>query len=156
MSNKRGRKSMYESHVQPYLEKIKDWVSEGATEKEVAKALGISVSVFYDYKNKYPELAEACKYSRHEIVLEARKKLIRRAFGYSYTETKKYITKDKETGKEVVRIEESTKYQPEDVGALAMILRNYDDTYSDKDKQQTKNSIEELELRKKLAEEKMF
>ena len=156
MKNKRGRKSMYESHVQPYLEKIKEWITEGATEKEIAKSLGISVSVFYDYKNKYPELSEACKYSRQDLVLEARKKLIRRAFGYHYTETKKYITRDKETGKEVVRIEESEKWQPEDVGALAMILRNFDDTYSDKDKQQTEIAKEDLELRKKLAEEKMF
>lgn len=153
---KRGRKSKYETHVKPHLEKIKEYVSHGATEKEIADALNISQSVFYDYKKQYKELADACSNSRMKIVFEARKRLIRRAFGYSYEETKKYITRDKDTGKEVIRIETTTKWQPEDVSALAMILRNFSDDWRDKDNAYYENQTEELELKKKLADEKCF
>ena len=44
MANKRGRKSVYETHIQPHLEDIKKAVSAGATIPEIAKALDVAES----------------------------------------------------------------------------------------------------------------
>lgn len=56
---KRGAKSKYETCVMPYLETIKAKVKEGVTEEAIAQSLGISVASLNNYRNKYPEFAEA-------------------------------------------------------------------------------------------------
>lgn len=56
---KRGAKSKYEQLVEPYLVKINEMVRKGVTEKEIAKALGITEQTLNNYKNKYPALVEA-------------------------------------------------------------------------------------------------
>lgn len=48
--------SKYDTHVVPNLDKIRNWVKEGATEREIAQALGISYSGFRKYKNEYDQL----------------------------------------------------------------------------------------------------
>lgn len=56
---RRGAKSKYEQLVEPYLDKINGMVRKGITEKEIAKALGITEQTLNNYKNKYPALVEA-------------------------------------------------------------------------------------------------
>lgn len=56
---KRGAKSKYEQLVAPYLKEINEKVRKGITEKEIAKALGITEQTLNNYKNKYPALVEA-------------------------------------------------------------------------------------------------
>lgn len=56
---KRGAKSKYERLVKPYLTEIKQKVREGVTEEAIADALGICVATLNNYRNKYPEFAEA-------------------------------------------------------------------------------------------------
>ena len=56
---KRGAKNKYETSVKPYLMQINEKVRQGVTEAEIAKALGISVASLNNYRNKYPEFAEA-------------------------------------------------------------------------------------------------
>lgn len=55
----RGAKSKYAALVEPYLDKINEMVRKGVTEKEIAKALGITEQTLNNYKNKYTELVEA-------------------------------------------------------------------------------------------------
>ena len=57
---KRGRKSKYFTHVEPYLDNISEW-SESMTEAQIAKKLGVGKTAFNDYKMKYPKLMEAIK-----------------------------------------------------------------------------------------------
>lgn len=56
---KRGAKSKYETCVLPYLDTIRAKVREGVTEEAIAHSLGISVASLNNYRNKYPEFAEA-------------------------------------------------------------------------------------------------
>ena len=65
--SKVGRKSKYPTHVQPNLDLIKSWKMQGYLEESMCNNLGVSVSQFNEYKNKYPELKEALKEGKEHV-----------------------------------------------------------------------------------------
>ena len=67
---KRGAKGKYERLVLPYLAEINEKVRQGVTEAEIAKALGISVASLNNYRNRYPEFAEALSKDKGADVLQ--------------------------------------------------------------------------------------
>ena len=56
-----GRPSKFETHIKPHFDDIKKAFDRGVEEKEIAKNLGITISTWCDYKNKYSECAELLK-----------------------------------------------------------------------------------------------
>lgn len=66
---KRGAKSKYEQLVEPYLKKVNEKVRQGVTEEEIARSLNISVASLNNYRNKYPEFAEALSKDKGADVL---------------------------------------------------------------------------------------
>jgi transcriptional regulator with XRE-family HTH domain len=116
---KRGRKSKYDTHVKPYLNRIPKWRRNGMTEAQIAKKLGIAMSSFSLYKLKHSEFSEALKNSKEELIENLEDSLFRRAMGYSYEETK--IEKESD-GR--AKITKTTKELPPDVGALIFALKN--------------------------------
>ena len=147
----RGRKSKYDEVVKPHLDKIKSWCADsGATEKDICDTLGIAVSTFNEYKHKYPELMEALKKGRKELVLEIKSSLAKKARGYDYEEKKTYIKKD-DMGKDVKYTEITTKHQPPSEAAANMLLKNYDKDWKDNPAMYDLKR-QELELRKMMAE----
>ena len=68
---KRGAKSKYESLVKPYLTEINKKVREGVTEAAIAQSLGISVASLNNYRNAYPEFAEALSKGKGADELQA-------------------------------------------------------------------------------------
>ena len=147
----RGRKPKYDSYIKPHLEKIKDWAAAGATEREICDALGVSVSAFNDYKNKYSELSDALRAGRQNVVLNIKAALYKRALGFNYEEK---IGRNSE--KNGVSTEIYQRYAPPDTTAAAMLLRNYDKSWRDKDKQTADFKAQELEIKKALAESNNF
>lgn len=149
--NKGGRQCKYDEKVKPYLDKIRHWCADsGATEKEICATLGIAVSTFNEYKKKYPELMEALKKGRTELVLEIKSSLAKKARGYDYEEKKTYIKKD-EDGNDIKYTEITTKHQPPSEAAANMLLKNYDKTWLDNPAMYDLKK-QELELRKIMAE----
>lgn len=67
---KRGAKNKYETCVKPYLAEINKKVREGVIEREIANSLGISVASLNNYRNKYPEFAEALSKDKGADVLQ--------------------------------------------------------------------------------------
>ena len=65
-----GRKSKYETSVEPYLEAINKKIREGVTEEAIAESLGICVATLNNYKKKHPELAAALRDDKGKDVLE--------------------------------------------------------------------------------------
>lgn len=61
---KKGRKSKYDVQVMPHLEIIAAWCRDGATEKDIAKKLGISLSTLNKYKAEIPEFSDTLKRNR--------------------------------------------------------------------------------------------
>lgn len=148
MKNKAGRKNKYETHVKPYLANIREWASN-ATEKDIAKNLGVALSSFMAYKNKYPELQQAIVSGQQDLVMDLKSALIKRAKGYDYEE--KTVTKSGVDDKEPT-IQIKQKLMPADVGAAIFLLKNLDrenwaDNWHNKELKE-----KELALKKILAE----
>lgn len=150
-----GRPSIYETEILPHLDKIREAVKKGATIKEIADALGIAESTLYKYKNEKTELNKAFTCGRANIVIEIRGALLKKALGYEYEEKKQYIKKD-ENGESVTYTVITTKHQPPSETAGAMLLRNYDNSWLDKDNITTQLKQQEFELRKTMAESNNF
>lgn len=151
MSEKRGRKNKYEQYVKPYLKKIEEWTKSGATEKEICTALGIAVSTFNEYKNEFSELSDALRAGRQNVVLDIKAALLKKALGFEYEEKR-----GTRKGDQMANVEIYKRYCPPDTTAAAMLLRNYDDSWRDKDTITTDMKQQEIELRKAIAEANSF
>lgn len=146
-----GRKSKYEEYVQPYLNQITEWARSGATEKEISDALGVALSTFSVYKNEYSELSDALRTGRQTVILNVKAALYKKAIGFEYEE-KRGVKK----GDKVVSTEIFKRYSPPDTTAAAMLLRNYEEQWRDKDSVQTDFKRQEIEIKKALAEANNF
>lgn len=152
-----GRPNKYESHVKPHFKEIKEAFDRGVEEKEIAKSLGISVSTWCDYKNKYSEFAELLKRDQDktkEILQRLDSALLRIAEGFEYKEQKQYITED-ESGRKKKHTEIMTRYYPPNPTAIFGALNRFDPDYK-KDKAYYDLKKQELELKKLVAESSNF
>lgn len=150
----KGRKNKYQSYVKPHFKDIEKWLNNGASERQVAAALGISYASFNNYKRDFPELRELCEKPRVGVILELRSALVKRALGFSYEEKKQYITEDDIGGKKK-HTEITTKQALPDTTAIFGALNLYDPEYV-KDKKAHELKEQELELRRQMAEMKDF
>lgn len=152
MSNKKkaGRKSKYDI-VKDNFPKIRKWLKDGVTERQIAKNLGIAMSSWSLYKTQYSELTELIKNSRETVVEDLRGALLKRALGFTYEEQKTYIKTDQETGK-ITQYTEITKKQAlPDVAAINLSLKNYDKDNWANDPQLLELRKLELEFKKAMA-----
>ncbi len=150
-----GRPSKYDTEIKPHIDEIRQAVEAGATVEEIGKAFGISPSTIYKYKAEKTELKEAFMRGREKVVFEIKGALLKKALGYEYKETKKVGKKDKD-GENIVMFEEYTRHCPPSETAAAMLLRNYDDTWLDKDNTSTELKKQEMDLKKAIAESNNF
>lgn len=150
-----GRKSKYDTEVKPYIADIRKAVEAGATVEEIAKAFGINKSTLYKYKAEKKELADAFVRGREKIIFDIKGALLKKALGYDYEEKKQYITEDAD-GNKKKHTEITTRHMPPSETAGAMLLRNYDAGWLDKDNISTQLRQQELELKKAIAENSHF
>lgn len=145
-----GRKSKWESHVLPHLSEIENWCQDYDERQIATELLGISVSAFEKYKAAHAELREALKKGRMCLVSDLKASLKKKAKGYYYEETKKTIRN--EGGKEVVLMEKYHKYAQPDTGAIHLLLKNLDPTWTNDDQTTIEMKREQLEIAKQKAE----
>ena len=151
-----GRPCKYDSHIKPHLAQIKKWAEQGATEKQIAKQLGVAYSSFCLYKTKYSELSEILKQKDMKpLVEELRGALVKRALGFEYKEKKEYIKEDPETGLKSKYLEITTKQSLPDTTAIFGALNIYDPEYV-RDKKNHELREKDYELRKAVAKAKNF
>ena len=150
-----GRPTKYDEYVKPYLEEIKKWKKAGATDDQICEALNIARSTFCEYKNKYQEFSDALRVCVRWTDLELSGALYKKAMGYEYQEKKQYITKDTD-GKEVVRTELTIKHVPPSETAIAMLKRNINPEWIDRDFATTELKRQEHEMNKKINEQKYW
>ena len=146
-----ARKSKYAEYVKPMLSKITEWSKSGATDEEICSALGIAQSTFYEYKKKYPELSEALRTGRQNVVLTIKAALFKRAIGFEYEERR-----GTQKNGQLTNIEIFKRYCPPDTTAAQLLLRNYDKTWRDKDVITSDLKQQEIDLRKAIAEANNF
>lgn len=154
-----GRKSLYDTRIVPNLDYIRDAVAAGVEEKTIRDALEISETAWNDHKRHHEEFTAifTCARARATIdkLILASKALDKLAAGYDYEEKKQYQRKNKK-GVDVGGLEIYTKHQPPNPTAIAMILRNLDKEFSDRDFMTMEMKRSEAELKKKLAEMQMI
>lgn len=57
-----ARKGKYTEWLQPEkLTLLQGWARDGLNDEQIAEKIGIGKTAFYEWKNKYPEFAEALK-----------------------------------------------------------------------------------------------
>lgn len=151
MATKRGRKSAYEVSIKPRFAEISEWLANGATEKQIAYNLGIGYSTFNKYKVEKKEFAELLKNGRRSLVLKLRGKLVEKALGFDYEESKT-TTKIEPDGGITTTTERMHKKALPDVAALNLCLKNYDSENWANDPQALELRREELDLKKKQIE----
>lgn len=144
-----GRKNKYESHVQPNLEKIADWI-QILNEDQIARRLGISQRSFEKYKAEHEELREALKHGKEALVEELKMTLKKKAQGFTYKETKRTIRKV--NGENVVTMEEFERYAQPDLGAIHLLLKNLDPDWHNDDQTTINQKQQKIELEKERTE----
>ena len=145
-----GRNSKYETHVQPHLKDITEWVAF-MDEGDIAKRLGVDPATFCRYKKKYEELVQALIDGAKALVIELKQSLKVRAKGFHYTEKK--TTVRVANGEETRTTETFERYSPPDIGAIHLLLKNYDDEWRNDDKTTVDLKREKLELDREKAKE---
>lgn len=150
-----ARPSKYDTEIKPYLKEIKEAVQNGATVEEIAKAFNIAVSTLHKYKAEKKELKDAFTRGRAKVVIDIKGALLKKALGFEYTEQKTVGKKDKD-GENVVLVEKYKRYSPPSETAAAMLLRNYDKEWIDRDNVSTELKRQEMELKKAVAEANNF
>lgn len=150
MAEKRGRKTVYDTHIKPRLHDIEKWRKAGATVENMCDALGIAKTTFHKYLKERPEFANAYKKGKTELVLDLRGELARIAFKHTLETKKQYIKQDMETGHKTQYTEITTKEVDGDIAAINLLLKNLDENWSN-DPQNLALRKQELELRKAIA-----
>ena len=148
---KRGRKSVYETHIEPRFSDISKWLESGATEKQIYENLGVSRNAFYKYKKDKKEFYELLKNGRKNLVVQLRGALVKKALGFKYVERKTVTGKDAD-GKTVKRTEIYERTALPDVAALNLCLKNYDADEWANDPQMLRIKEKELELKREIAD----
>ena len=110
-----ARPSKYHTHVEPKLELIKGWASDGLTDEQIANNLGIATSRIYEYKKQFQEFQEALKRGREVADYEVQNALFNTAKGFTYYEEVTNAIGD------VVRVE---KYAKPNTTAQIFWLKN--------------------------------
>lgn len=110
-----ARPSKYNTNVEPKLELIKGWASDGLTNEQIAKNLDISMARFYEYKKEFREFRDALKKGKEVADYEVQNALFETATGFTYYEEVTNAIGD------VVRVE---KYAKPNTTAQIFWLKN--------------------------------
>lgn len=112
------------------LLRVEGWARDGLIDSQIAHNMGIAYSTFRDWCGKFPALSAALKKGKAPVDIEVENALLKRAKGYSYTETieeiKTYGKKDKDGNYKIKErhIRKVTKEVPGDVTAQIYWLNN--------------------------------
>jgi hypothetical protein len=116
-------RSKYETHVRPYLDRIKMWVAKGATCQEIADKLKISRDSLNQYKSKYADVYDALMAPRGDVDDSVECALYKRCIGYDYEEVTRWQTIGR--GGELIWLENrTTRHLPPDPNSIQFWLTN--------------------------------
>lgn len=110
------------------------WARDGLTDEQMAKNMNISASTFYDWKKKYSEISEALKKNKAIVDYEVENALLKRALGYSYTETTKerHYNENKNEYEMIVTKEVTKQVVPDTTAQIFWLKNRKPDMWRDK------------------------
>lgn len=136
LGGERVAKGKYENwRTELGQDRISTWCEDGLTDEELAKAMEISPSTLYDWRQKYPEISEAITRGRGGALVLIKNALFERARGGIQLVTKPIKRRvrefDETTGKcireeEIIEYATEEVYIPPDTNAIKFFLTNRD------------------------------
>ena len=107
------------------LLKLEGWARDGLTDEQIAHNMGITAKTLYEWKIKYGVISEALKKGKDVVDTLVENALLKRALGYTYTETTRERVFNPETGKAgIVTTKEVVKEVIPDTTAQIFWLKN--------------------------------
>ncbi|MDR1292264.1 MAG: helix-turn-helix domain-containing protein [Clostridiales Family XIII bacterium] len=91
------------------LIRIEGWAKDGLIDEQIAANLGVRRCTLYDWKKRFPEIAEALSKGKDSADREVENALFKSALGYEYDEETYEL--DRKTG-EMVLVKTVTKRVP--------------------------------------------
>ncbi|NTW34547.1 MAG: transposase [Syntrophobacteraceae bacterium] len=111
-------------YTEDFPQLVEMYLRQGMTEAQAAQRLGVSKSTFEQYKVQYSDFLDAIKKGKAPVDYEVENALLKRALGYTFTETKE-VKERHDGGLEVVKERtETTKEVAPDVTAQIFWLKN--------------------------------
>ena len=101
------------------------WARSGLTDEQIAQNMGIGYSTLQTWKSKYQDIQDTLKKNKEIVDTQVENALLKRALGYSFTETTKERKLNEDTGKyEMVTTKEVVKEVTPDTTAQIFWLKN--------------------------------
>lgn len=105
---------------------VEGWAREGAIDKDIAQKIGISVQTLCEWKNRFPEFAEAIKKGKAPVDFQVENALLKAALGYTVTVKKPIKVKSKRMRPGTGTIEEEhIEYADEEVYIKPDVLAQF-------------------------------
>ena len=138
-------KGKYEKWLEPDgLLLLEAWARDGLTDKQIAHNIGITEQTLNVWKKSYPSFSESLKKGKEIVDVEVENALLKRALGYSYTETTSEREFDPNTGQyQMVVTKTVTKHVVPDTTAQIFWLKNRrPDVWRDKQNVELSGKVE--------------
>lgn len=129
-----GRPSKYQAN---FPERAKALADQGATDREIAQALGIAESTYYEFRNAHPEFSEAVKVGKDRADDRVEAALYRKATGYSFDSEKIFQYEGSP-----VRAQTVEHVPPSDTAAIFWLKNRRPDLWRDKTETTTTIQVE--------------
>ena len=101
------------------------WARDGLTDEQIAHNIGIEYSTLQRWKNKYQDIQDTIKKNQAIVDIQVENALLKRALGYSYTETTNERKLNEATGEyEIVKTKEVVKEVTPSTTAQIFWLKN--------------------------------
>lgn len=105
------------------LLRVEGWARDGLTDPQIAGNIGIGLSTYYAWQDRFPKFREAIKKGKAPVDQAVENSMFRNATGYDYEET---ITDIEEMpdGKQKKHVRKLKKHKPPDTLAQIFWLKN--------------------------------
>lgn len=109
-----------------FPKRAEDFARQGLRDVDIAKKLGISRAVFYEYQKTYPDFLDAIKKGKAPIDFDVENALLKSALGFEYEEVHIEYKPDKDAdGKLIpIAIRKVTKFVPPNPTSCIFHLKN--------------------------------
>ena len=119
-----GRPGLYENwKTKDGLLSLEGWARDGLSEKQIAKNIGIHLGTLCEWKNRFPEIAEAIKRGKRPVDVQVENALYRSALGYKQT-VKKPIKLRRKDNSEYIEYADEEVYIAPNITAQIFWLKN--------------------------------
>lgn len=146
-------KGKYQEWLEPEgLLKLEGWARDGLTDEQIAKNMGVRTSTLYDWKKKYSEISESLKKGKEVVDRAVENALLKRALGYSYTETTKELVGTKMiVTKEVVK-----EVQPDTTAQIFWLKNRRPDIWRDRKDLEAKVDVNQQDPFKDMTKDELL